>query len=105
MENKLANVQEAMYLLVAPHELLTVKSGNGPSCIFNTDGSLIEGCAGFAVHQIGVGRFEYKIQGSAGVFTAELSALFIAQGLIKAMLYRKVAHQTHLLVYECKQLC
>jgi ribonuclease HI len=36
-----------------------------------TDGSLIEGCAGFAVHQMGVGGFGHKIE-------AELSALFTA---------------------------
>jgi hypothetical protein len=57
MEKKLANVQEAMYSLVALRELLTVTSGYGASCIFYTDGSLIEGCVGFAVHQIGVGGF------------------------------------------------
>jgi hypothetical protein len=39
MEIKLANVQEVMY------SLLTVTSGYGASCIFHTDGSLIEGCA------------------------------------------------------------
>jgi hypothetical protein len=52
MEKKLANVQEAMYSLVALRELLTVTSGYGASCIFYTDGSLIEGCVGFAVHHI-----------------------------------------------------
>jgi hypothetical protein len=70
---------------------------------------------------MGVGGFGYKIRGPAGVFTAELSALFTAQrhigevirppercliqSLIKAMLSRKIAHQTHPLVYECEQLC
>jgi hypothetical protein len=68
-----------MCLLVAPRELLTVTSGYGASCIFYTDGSLIEGCAGFAVHQMGVGGFGYKIPSPAGVFTAELSALFTAR--------------------------
>jgi hypothetical protein len=43
MKKKLANVQEAMYSLVAPRELLTVTSGYGASYIFYTDGSLIEG--------------------------------------------------------------
>jgi hypothetical protein len=50
MEKKLANIQGAMYSLGAPRELLTVTSGYGVSCIFYTDGSLIEGCTGFAVH-------------------------------------------------------
>jgi ribonuclease HI len=102
-----------------------VTSGYGASCIFYTDGSLIEGCAGFAVHQMGVSGFGHKIPSPAGVFTAELSVLFTAlQNIgeairppercfivtdslssIKAMLSRKIAHQTHPLVHECKQLC
>jgi hypothetical protein len=49
MEKKLANVQEVMYSLVAPRELLTVTSGYGASCIFYTNGSLIEGCAGLDI--------------------------------------------------------
>jgi hypothetical protein len=124
MEKKLANVQGAMYSLVAPRELLTVTSEYGASCIFYTDGYLIEGSADFAVHQMGVGGFGHKILSPAGVFTAELSALFTALRHIaevirppercliltdslssmKAMLSRKIAHQTHPLVYECKQL-
>jgi hypothetical protein len=67
-----------MYLSVVPRELLTVTSVYGVSCIFYTDGSLIEGCVGFAVHQMGVGGFGYKILSPVGVFTAELSALFTA---------------------------
>jgi hypothetical protein len=39
MKEKLANVQEAIYSLVAPRELLTVASGYGVSCILYTDGS------------------------------------------------------------------
>jgi ribonuclease HI len=125
MVKKLENAQEAMYSLVAPRELLTVTSGYGLSCIFYTDDSLIEGCAGFALHQMGVGGFGYKIQRPADVFTAEHNALFTAlrhitevirspekcliltdsRSSIKAMLSRKIAHQTHPLVYECKQLC
>jgi hypothetical protein len=49
MKKKLANVQEAMYPLVA--------SEYSASCIFYTDGSLIEGCVGFAFHQMGGGGF------------------------------------------------
>jgi hypothetical protein len=105
-----------MYSLVVPRELLTVTSGYGPSCI-NTDGSLIDRCAG-------VCGFGYKIRGPAAVFTAEFSALFALRhidevirppercliltdclSLIKAVLSRKIAHQTHPLVFECKQLC
>jgi hypothetical protein len=107
--------------------LLTVTSGYGALCIFYTDGSLIEGFVGFAVHQMGVGGFDHKIPSPAGVFSAELSALFTALRHItevirppercivltdslssiqvQVMLSRRIAHQTHPLVYECKQLC
>jgi hypothetical protein len=70
MEKKFANVQQAT------RELFGVTSYYGASCIFYTDGSLIEGCAGFSVHQMG--RGENKILSPAGVFTAELSAMFTA---------------------------
>jgi hypothetical protein len=127
MEKKLANAQKAMYSLVAPRELLTVTSGYGTLSIFYTDGSLIERCAGFAFHQMGVGGFGHKIPSPAGVFTAEMSDLFTALrhiaevihiqpperclilidslSSIQAMLSRRIAHLTHPLVYECKQLC
>jgi hypothetical protein len=48
------------------------------SAVFYTDGSLIERSAGFAIHQTGVGGFGFKLSSPAGVFSAELSALFIA---------------------------
>jgi hypothetical protein len=102
-----------------------VASGYGASCIFYTDDSLIEGCVGFAVHQFCVGGFGHKIPSPDGVFTAELSALFTALRHIakviqppercliltnrlsssKAMLSRKIVHQSHPLVNECKHLC
>jgi hypothetical protein len=79
MEKKLANVQEAMYSLVASCELLTVTSGYGVRAFFIKNGSLIlKGCAGLDVHQIGVVGFGHTIPSPAGVFTAELSALFTA---------------------------
>jgi hypothetical protein len=125
MEKKLASIQWAMYSLVASRKLLTVTSGYDALCIFYTDGFLIEGCASFAVHQMVVGGFGHKIPSPAGVFTAELSVLFTALrhigeairppercliltdslSSIKAILSREIAHQTHPLVYECKQLC
>jgi hypothetical protein len=112
MEKKTCQYSGAMYSLVAPRELFTVTSGYGASCIFNTDGSLIEGFEGFADYQMGVGGFEHKISSLAGVFTAELSVLFTALrhiaevirppercfiltdslSSINAMMSRKIAH-------------
>jgi hypothetical protein len=54
MEKKLADVQEAIYSLVMLRELLNVTSGCGLSCIFYTDGILIERYGGYAVHQMWV---------------------------------------------------
>jgi hypothetical protein len=85
-QTKLANVQEAMYSLVAPRELLTVTSGYGASCIFYTNESLIEGFAGFAVYQM---EFGNKIFSPAGVFTAELSARFTAVTLLRLYSLRR----------------
>jgi hypothetical protein len=53
---------------------------------FCTDGSLIEGCARFAIHrteEIGIG---YRITTPAGVLTSELTALFVTlQHIRKAL--------------------
>jgi hypothetical protein len=97
MKKKLANVmQEAIYSLVAPRELLTVASGYGVSSILYTDGSLIESCACFGVHQMSVGGYGHKILSLAGVFTAELSSLFTAlllrlYGLRRDVLFSLIA--------------
>jgi hypothetical protein len=90
--------------LLAPRDLLTVTFGYGVSCIFYTDGSLIEGCTGF-VHYIGGSILGHKILSLASVFTPEHRARFTAQqqisevirppdslNLIKAMLSRRIAH-------------
>jgi hypothetical protein len=39
-----------MYPVVGPRELLTVTARYAASIMFYTDGSLIDGCAGFAFH-------------------------------------------------------
>jgi hypothetical protein len=51
--------------------------GYAASMIFYTVGSLIDGCAGFGFHRTGEGGFGYKISSSAGIFTTELTALFV----------------------------
>jgi ribonuclease HI len=124
-ENTLAGVQDTIYPRVAPRELLAVTSEYVELTVFYTDGSLIEGSAGFAIHQTGVGRFGFKLQNPADVFSAELSALFMTlQHIVeviqpqercliltdslsstKAMLSRRISWRPHPLVYECKQLC
>jgi ribonuclease HI len=125
MENALAGVRDTMYPLVAPRELSVVASEYVESAVFYTDGSLIEGIAGFAVHRTGVDGFGFKLSSPAGVFSAQLSALLMALphireviqppekcliltdslSLIRAMMSIRISWRTHPLVYECKQLC
>jgi hypothetical protein len=64
-ESALAGVQDTMYSLVAPRELSVVTSEYVESAVFYTDGSLIGGGFGF------------KLSSKAGVFSAEVSALFM----------------------------
>jgi hypothetical protein len=44
---------------------------------FFMDGSLMDVCAGFAIHWTGEGGFGYEISSPADVFTVELTALFV----------------------------
>jgi hypothetical protein len=78
MENALAGVRDTMYPLVASRELSVVTSEYVESAVFYTDGSLIEGSAGVAIHRTGVGGFGFKLSSPAGVFSAELSVFFMA---------------------------
>jgi hypothetical protein len=48
------------------------------SAVFYTDGSLIKGSAGFAIHRTGIGGFGFQLSSPAGFFSAEPSALFMA---------------------------
>jgi hypothetical protein len=66
-----------MYLVMAPRELLTVITKYTASIVFYTDGFLIDGCAGFAFHRTGDGDCGYKISSPDGIFTVELTALFL----------------------------
>jgi hypothetical protein len=70
MKRALTRIQISMYSMVAPRELLTVTARHGASIAFDTDGSLIDGYAGFAFHRTGEGGFGYKISSPAGIFTA-----------------------------------
>jgi hypothetical protein len=66
---------------------------------------------------MGVGGNGHKIPSPAGVFTALRHIAEVIQPLersliltdslssMKPVLSRKIVHQTHPLVYECKQLC
>jgi hypothetical protein len=69
--------------------------------------------------------FGYRISSPAGIFTVELTDLFVtlrhieeviqppekcliltdSLSSVKALVSRKISLRTHLLVYECKQMC
>jgi hypothetical protein len=79
---------------------------------------LIDGCAGFACHWTEEGGFGYQISSPAGIFTAELTALFVtlrhigeviqppekcliltnSLSSVKSLLSRVISHRTHPLV-------
>jgi hypothetical protein len=63
--------------LFGNQKLLNVTFRYAPSMAFYTDGSLIDRCAWFAIHRTEEGGFVYKIPSSTGIFTAELTALFV----------------------------
>jgi hypothetical protein len=69
MEEALSRVQTLIYSVVAPQELLTVTTMYATSMVFYTEDSLIDGCAGFALHRTEEGGFGYKISSPAGIFT------------------------------------
>jgi hypothetical protein len=49
---------------------------------YATDGSLLDECVGLVIHRTEEGGFGYKISSSTGMFTAELTALFVTLGRI-----------------------
>jgi hypothetical protein len=121
MEEAIFGVQTSMYSVMAPRELLTVTARYATLMVFYTNGSLIDGCSGFAIHWTEEGGFGYKLSSPAVIFTADLTALFVALRLIgeviqppekcliltdslnsfKALLSKKISHRTHPLIYEC----
>jgi hypothetical protein len=74
MEKALSGIQTSVYSVAASRELLTVTSWNATSIVFYTDGSLIDGGAGFAIHLTEKGGFGFKITSPASIFTVKLIA-------------------------------
>jgi hypothetical protein len=93
-----------------------------PSNLFYTDGSLMDGVAGFAVHHSIDCNIGFWMRGPTSVFTAELAAsdlhysgpyrnealgryliLTDSMSSIRAMQSRQISLHTHPFVYECKQ--
>jgi hypothetical protein len=77
MVGALSGVQTSIFSVVAPRELLTVTTRYAASMVPYTDGSLIDGCAGFAFYRTGEVGFGYKISSPACILSAELTALYV----------------------------
>jgi hypothetical protein len=75
IEVALSRVRADMYSIVAPLELRAGLALLSPSNLFYTDGSLMDGVAGFAVHHSTDCNIEFRIRGPASVFTQELAAI------------------------------
>jgi hypothetical protein len=123
MEVVLSVVHADLYTIVAPHELRAGIALFSPSNLFFTDGSLMNGVAGFAVHHSIDCNIGFWMRGPACVFMAELAAIRMAMdhieneafgkyliltdsmSSIRAMESRKISLHTHSFVCECKQKC
>jgi hypothetical protein len=72
---------DVLPLKIISSESLTRHKASAPGysfatfIVFYTDGSLIDGCAGYAIHRTEESGFGYnKIPSMAGIFTAQLTA-------------------------------
>jgi hypothetical protein len=79
MEVVLSGVHADMYPIVAPLELRAGIALFSPSNSFYTDGSLMDGVAGFAVHHSIDCIIGFRMREPASVFTAELAAIRMAK--------------------------
>jgi hypothetical protein len=78
MEFVNSGVHANMYPIVAPLELRANIALFSPSNLFFTDGSLMDGVAGFAVHHSIDCNVGFPMRGPANIFTVELAAIRMA---------------------------
>jgi hypothetical protein len=123
MEVAFSGVHADMYRIVTPLELWAGIALFSSSNLLYTNGSLMDGVAGFAVHHSIDCNIGLWMRGSASVFTAELAAIHMAmdqienealgrylilkdsRSSIRTMESRKISLHTNPFVYECKQKC
>jgi hypothetical protein len=78
VEQALVNVDASMYHIMATAEIASI-TANYPTCnVFYTDGSLIDGKAGFFVHNSIDCNIGFQLEGPCSVFTTELYAISTA---------------------------
>jgi ribonuclease HI len=109
--------------MVVPRLMASETSGFDASSIFFTDGSKSRAGTGFGVYYSGGFEYCFRLREPSGVFTSEMSAIFVAliqigarrpgrylvvtdsMSSLKALKTRRVAPRTHSLVYEIKEAC
>jgi ribonuclease HI len=119
----LTDIWKLCFPVFTPLELRTGIALFSPSNLFYTDGSLMDGAAGFALHQSIHCNIGFRMRGPVSVFTAELPAIRMAMdhienealgwdliltdsmSSIRAMESQKISLHTHPFVYECQQKC
>jgi hypothetical protein len=75
MEVALSGVHADMFPIIAPLELRAGIALFSPSNLLYTDGSLMDGVVGFAVHHSIVCNLGFCMTGPTSVFTAELAVI------------------------------
>jgi hypothetical protein len=75
MEVALYGVNADVYPIVAPLKLRAGVALFSPSNLFYTDGSLLDGVAGCAVHHLIDCNIGFRMRGLTSVFTAELAVI------------------------------
>jgi hypothetical protein len=122
MEVALSGVHADIYPIVARLELRAGIALIAPSNLFYTDGSLMDGVAGFAVHHSIGCNIGFRMRESARVFTVKLTAIHMAMDHIEnealeryliltesmssimAMESRKISLHTHPFIVQTKML-
>jgi hypothetical protein len=125
VEMELTSVEKDLYTMVVPRLVAsaTVTSGICSSSLFFTDGSKGETGTGFGVNHSGGPESSFHLREPGGVFTSEMSNIFVAviqirarrpgkyliltdrMSSLKALWTQRVSPRTHSLVYEIKEAC
>jgi hypothetical protein len=84
VERELSSISRDYYQTIVPR--LVASSRFESSAIFFMDGSKGEAGTGFGVYQLNGGEISFHLREPSGVFTSELSAIFMALVQIRATL-------------------
>jgi ribonuclease HI len=121
VECELSSIRRDCYVTVVPRLVASVSSRFESSAVFFTDGSKGEAGTGFGVYQLNGGEISFRLQEPSGVFTSELSAIFMAlvqirdhhpgefiifsdsMSSVSALQTQIISPRTHSLVYEIKE--